>query len=180
MDTTPEPSSVPDPVFWAEVNQELRRIAEARLRHESAGHTLQPTAVVNEAFIRLQGSRNIVGMSRSAFLAAASEAIRRLLIDHARSKAALKRGGNAERAERLTLTGLEIAAEQQDIDTLDLEEALAELHALDERAAKIVTLRFYGGMSVEEVADHLHVSARTVELEWSHARSWLKCRLSGG
>lgn len=154
---------------------DLRAQASRYFRAQRANHTLQPTALVHEAFMRIAGNANISFEGRSHFLAVAAMAMRNVLADHARRRRAEKRGG-AER-ERVTLTGLGSDDGERMIDALDLDEALAALQREDERQAKIVELRFYGGLSVDEVAHILGVSPRTVDLDWRMARAWLRNRL---
>lgn len=166
------------------VYDELRRIAAAYLRGERAGHTLQATALVNEAFVRLGDDGR--WRDRAHFIATAARAMRRILVDHARARHALKRGGDAG---RVTIVGDGMGAkadgsgggaaggETTSIDLLALDEALGRLETLHERQARIVELRFFGGFSVAETAELLGVSDRTVELDWSVARAWLRREL---
>jgi RNA polymerase sigma-70 factor, ECF subfamily len=154
---------------------DLRAQASSYFRAQRADHTLQPTALVHEAFMRIAGNANITFEGRSHFLAVAAMAMRNVLADHARRRRAEKRGGGDW--ERITLTGLGSDDGERMIDALDLDEALAALQREDERQAKIVELRFYGGLSVDEVAHILGVSPRTVDLDWRMARAWLRNRL---
>jgi len=154
---------------------ELRALAAGYLRRERAGHTLQPTALVHEAFLRLVEAENLRDVDRAGFLAMAASAMRRVLVDHARARAAEKRGGDAE---RITLDSGLGPVPGPDLDVLALDEALARLAALDERQAKVVELRFFGGLAVEEVADVLGVSKRSVEADWTLARVWLRRALA--
>ncbi|MFO0827031.1 MAG: sigma-70 family RNA polymerase sigma factor [Phycisphaerales bacterium] len=156
------------------VYADLREQAEAFFRAQRGNHTLQPTALVHEAYLRLVGNPDIAWEGRSHFRAVAAKAMRNVLADHARQRRAQKRGGAWE---RVTLTGLGSDHRERDIDALDLEEALRELAQVDERQARIVELRFYGGLSVDEVAQVLEVSAGTVALDWRMARAWLRNRL---
>ncbi|MBL9119497.1 MAG: sigma-70 family RNA polymerase sigma factor [Phycisphaerae bacterium] len=153
---------------------DLRRQASSYFRAQRGDHTLQPTALVHEAFVRIAGNANISWEGRSHFLAVAAKAMRNVLADHARKRRAEKRGGAWE---RVTLTGLGSDDGERMIDALDLDEALAALQQADERQARIVELRFYGGLSVDEVAHLLEVSPRTVDLDWRMARAWLRNRL---
>ena len=153
---------------------DLRAQASSYFRAQRADHTLQPTALVHEAFMRIAGNANITFEGRSHFLAVAAMAMRNVLADHARRRRAEKRGGAWE---RVTLTGLGSDDGERIIDALDLDEALVALQREDERQAKIVELRFYGGLSVDEVALILGVSPRTVDLDWRMARAWLRNRL---
>lgn len=155
---------------------ELRRLAGQHLRRERSGHTLQPTALAHEAWMRLAGSQNLdrPADDRARFLAAASVTIRRVLVDHARSRATAKRGGRWARVE----VELPQASPVDPIDLLALDEALAELTALHPRQAQVVELRFFGGLSGDETAELLGVSPRTVDGDWRVARAWLATRLS--
>jgi RNA polymerase sigma factor (TIGR02999 family) len=152
------------------VYDELRMIARARLRHERQGHTLQPTALVHEAYIRLLSGDAPPWNDRIHFFRAAAEAMRRILIDHARKKGRIKRGGGRF---QVTLgdvaTGQGIPLE----DLLALDDAIQRLEGQDPRMAEIVRLRFFAGLSVEETAKALEVSERTVKREWAVARAWL-------
>jgi RNA polymerase sigma factor (TIGR02999 family) len=159
------------------VYDELRRLAGGYLGRERRGHTLQPTALVNEAFLRLVDQRRIQWQGRAHFLALAATLMRQLLIDNARKHRAAKRGSGGP---RLTLLDSDLAVEARDVDLLDLDRALAELAALDARQARVVELRYFGGMTVEETAAVLEVSPATVKLDWSFARAWLLRELQGG
>lgn len=151
------------------VYEELRRMAGARMRLERPDHTLQPTALVHEAYLRLvRGTQRWEG--RAHFFGAAAEAMRRILVDHARRKKARKRGGEAE---RVTFTDLGVAAEQPDMDLLALDEALTALCKLDPRLGRVVQLRFFAGLNIEETAAVLGTSAATVKRDWTYARAWL-------
>jgi RNA polymerase sigma-70 factor, ECF subfamily len=155
---------------------ELRRIAERHMRREGVGHTLQPTALVNEAYLKLVDQTRARWESRTHFLCVASAAMRRILVDHARGRLRQKRGAEFRRVDIDDV--LEHVASFDD-DVLELHEALDRLAALDERQARVVELRFFGGLSVEEVAEALDVSKRTVEGEWTHAKAWLGHELRG-
>lgn len=152
------------------VYDELRSLAAHFLSHERPGHTLQPTALVHEAFLRLVESPVVDAMDRAHFLAVAANVMRRVLVDHARARLAAKRGaGQAE----LTL-GSDVAfLPDVDVEILALENALTALAALDERQARVVELRFFGGMTVAEVANLLNLSKRSIENDWELARAWL-------
>lgn len=153
------------------VYSELREIADRQLRRERGGHTLQATAVVHEAWLRMAGSAELSPQDRAHFVALAARSIRRVLVDHARTRGRLKRGRGAE---RLTLSGLEVAAAgTAQIDMLVLNDLLAELAKLSERQAQIVELRFFGGLTMPEISELLGVSLRTVEGDWTVARLWL-------
>lgn len=157
------------------VYDELRGLAEHYMRRERPGHTLQPTALVNEAYLRLIDQSRVDWKSRAHFFGVAAEMIRRILVDHARKRAAIKRGGGAAKA-----TSSEALADvgSDRVDLLALDEALEKLRELDERRSQVVELRFFGGLSVEETAHVLGVSPRTVKGDWHLARAWLRNHLS--
>ena len=155
------------------VYHELRRMAAGQMRYEMAGHTLQPTALVSEAWMRLADS-GTDWQNRRHFFGAAAEAMRRVLVDHARRRDAAKRGGGLH---RVTLTNLNIESPDADVDLLALEDALTELEQKSPRMVKLVELRFFGGLSIEEAAETMEVSPATVKRDWSFARAWLKERL---
>ena len=160
------------------VQDELRRLARSYMRREREGHTLEPTALVNEAYLRLMDQRDVRWASRGHFFAIAAQAMRRVLVDHARGHVAEKRGGGAE---RVTLSGVPAEGKERvEIDVLWLNEALERLARLDERQARVVELRYFAGMSVEEVADVLEISPATVKREWATARLWLAHALTTG
>ena len=157
------------------VYQELRRVASARLRGEGSGHTLQTTALVHEAYLRLVGLDRMTLQNRTHFFAMAARLMREILVDHARRKNAIKRGGG------VTIVGLDDVApgvENAFIDVLALDEALTALTSLDERLCRVVELRFFAGLSIAETADALDVSSATVERDWTVAKAWLLQRLS--
>jgi RNA polymerase sigma-70 factor (ECF subfamily) len=158
------------------VYDELHRLASSYLARERADHTLQPTALVHEAFLRLINQREVDWRNRAQFLGVAAGLMRRILVNHARDHAAAKRGGERE---RISLSLVEVPSGGPDVDLIALEDALERLAVLDERKAKVVELRFFGGLSVEEVAEVLGVSRATVEREWSFARAWLFDALGG-
>ena len=158
----------------AVVYEELRRMAAHRMAAEAPGHTLQPTALVHEAYMKLVDQTRVDWQGRSHFFAVAAQAMRRILVDHARSRQREKRGGGRA---RVVLDEAVALSPQKDEDVLALDEALERLAALDPRQAKVVELRFFGGMSVEEVAEALSVSKRTVEGDWTFARAWLSREL---
>jgi RNA polymerase sigma-70 factor, ECF subfamily len=157
------------------IYDELRAIAARHLRAERRGHTLQTTAVLNEAYLRLAERDDQRWADRAAFCAAATQAVRRVLIDHARSRRAATRGG---RAQRVALDAATLMAEPAGVDVLALDEALIALAALAPRQARIVELRHFGGLSEDETAQVLAVSRRTVQKDWRLARAWLLRRLS--
>ncbi|HUU94793.1 MAG TPA: sigma-70 family RNA polymerase sigma factor [Phycisphaerae bacterium] len=159
------------------VYDELRALAASYFVNQPSDHTLQPTALVNEAFLRLVDQTRIEWKSRAHFLAVAARAMRQILIDHARRRAAVKRGGDLC---RVTMAEGVTPITASDPEMLDLDEALKRLAAMDERQSKLVELRFFGGMTVEEVAHVLDVSKTTVESEWRMARAWLRRELTSG
>ena len=159
------------------VYAELRKLASYRLNREKAGQTLQATALVHEAYIRLVGNAEIKWDGRSHFFAAAAEAMRRILVDHARRRQSTKHGGGFERQELSD----EVAIELGDLDQLlDLDAALTRLAEEDPDMAKLVELRYFAGLSVEETAKALGVSPRTVKRNWAYARAWLGRELDEG
>ena len=157
------------------VYRELRAMARRFLRREHPDHTFQPTELVNEAYLRLVDQKRVQWQGKSHFFVASAHAMRRILVDHARAKLRKKRG---ERPQRVELTeNLQISAEREG-DVLALDEALEKLEKLDPRQAGIVELRFYGGLTVAEVAETMDLSRRTVEREWTMIRAWLRRELS--
>lgn len=154
--------------------QELRREAERQFAREETGHTLQPTALIHESFLRLMGQNNTHWQSREHFLGVAATMMRRILTDHARGRKRLKRGGKRERV--LLLDEQQLSITDPD-DILMVHEALQKLEQVDARQAKIVELRFFAGMTNAEVAQALGLSLRTIEAEWSFARAWLRKEL---
>jgi RNA polymerase sigma factor (TIGR02999 family) len=152
---------------------ELRRLAASCLRRERSGHTLQPTALVNEAWMRLAG-QEMAWQNRAHFLGVAAGAMRRILVDHARRRGAGKRGGSDV---RVTLTESLAAGGGDEVDLVRLDVALERLAALDARQARMVTMRFFAGLTVEETAEALGVSEKTVKLDWVAARAFLRREL---
>jgi len=150
---------------------ELRTLAAAHLRRERRDHTLQPTALVHEAFLRLVDSDRVEWRGRAHFMALAAEQIRRILVDHARRRGAAKRGG---RFRKTTVAWDQLAAEADGIDLLTLNEAMAALADRSLRQCRVVELRFFGGLGVEDVAHVLGISDRTVKDDWRTARAWLR------
>ncbi|MBI1967272.1 MAG: sigma-70 family RNA polymerase sigma factor [Gemmatimonadetes bacterium] len=161
------------------VYDELRALAKAQLRHERPDHTLQPTALVHEAYLRLLGSTQPPWNDRQHFFRAAAEAMRRILIEHARKRGRVKRGGKRVRVE---LSGVDLASDQDLDQVLALDDAFRRLEEQDPEAADVVRLRFFAGLSVEETAQAMGLSERTVKREWAFARAWLydALRDSGG
>ncbi len=158
-----------DPRLLDLLEARLRALAAARMRSERPDHTLHPTELVNEAYIRIAG-RDGAWENRAHFFGAAVEAMRRVLTDHARKRAAEKRGGGVE---RVTFQDLDVVSEEPDTDVLALSEALEALAAEDTRLAEVVRLRYFGGFSIAEVADLRGVSPATVKRDWTYARAWL-------
>jgi RNA polymerase sigma factor (TIGR02999 family) len=157
------------------VYQELRRRAAAYLRRERAGHTLQPTALVHEAYLRLV-DQHAAWQNRAQFLGVASQIMRRILVDRARARKTAKRSGQWA---RVTLDELLAEHQPRDVDVLDLDAALTDLATFDARKSQVADLRFFGGLTLEETGHVLGLSVATVEREWKVARAWLYARLKG-
>jgi RNA polymerase sigma factor (TIGR02999 family) len=161
------------PIVYAE----LRRLADHYLRQERGGHTLQPTALVHEAYLRLAGTRDMRLRSRAHFYGAAAQVMRRVLVDHARGRRAAKRGGPERQVVPFDeALDAPIAAQ---LDFIALDEALTALERIAPDRARVVELRFFGGLSVEDTAEYLGIAPATVKRHWSFARAWLFRRLSG-
>ena len=158
------------------IYDDMRRLAMSHLRTERADHTLQPTALVHEAYVKLVDQRNTDWKDRIHFFSVASRIIRRILIDHAREHNAQKRGGTGT---RLSLGDHDVAAPERGLDLIALDEALAELAEIDEQQARVVELRYFGGCSIDEIAAILSVGKRTVDRDWQAAKAWLFCKLQG-
>ena len=158
------------------VYEELHRLATQYLSREATGHTLQPTALLNEAYLRLVDQRRVDWRNRAQFLGVAANMMRRILVNHARDRVALKRGGEAQ---QVSLSLLESPSGRPDIDLIALEGALERLAAVDERKSRVVELKFYGGLTTEEIAEVLQISGATVEREWAFARAWLYTAIEG-
>jgi RNA polymerase sigma factor (TIGR02999 family) len=158
------------------VEAELRRLARGYMRRERAGHTLQTTALVNEAFLRLTDARRVRWQDRAHFLGISARLMRRVLVDHARSRGYRKRGGDAR---RVTLDDGLVSSPAPAVDVVALDRALEELAAADLRKSRVIELRFFGGLSVEETAELLHVSTDTVKRDWRLAKLWLLRKLEG-
>jgi RNA polymerase sigma factor (TIGR02999 family) len=152
------------------VYDELRKLAASKMANEAAGNTLQPTALVHEAWLRLVGNENPVFAGRAHFFAAAAEAMRRILTDRARRKRALRHGGGQVRVD---LQEINLASPDADDQLLAVNEALDKLAALNKLEAELVKLRFFVGMTLDEAAEVLGVSASTADNYWAHARAWL-------
>lgn len=157
---------------------DLRAIAERHLRAEGAGHTLQPTALVHEAYLKLLQQRDVPWDNPAQALGLAAQAMRRVLVDHARGRGAAKRGGM--RRERVTLENVDTPARSNEVDLLALEDALQKLALIDAGQARIVELRFFGGLTCEQVSDALSIPKRTIDREWAAARAWLYRELGDG
>jgi RNA polymerase sigma factor (TIGR02999 family) len=152
------------------VYEELRRLAAARMRQEREGHTLQPTALVHEAWLRMVGENDRTWKNRAHFFAAAAECMRRILIESARRNSRLKRGGGQT---KLSIDDLKLTAATPDDKILMIDEALSRLQKDDPEKARVVVMKFFGGMTNQEVAEHLGVAERTIERQWAYARAWL-------
>jgi RNA polymerase sigma factor (TIGR02999 family) len=157
------------------VYDQLRRIARRRMAEERADHTLQATALVHEAYVRLVGDQQVIWNSRAHFFGAAARAMRRILVEQARRKARPKHGGDRE---RVSLEHAEVAVEPLSDDVLAVDEAVKKLEAVDARKGRIVNLRYFSGLSAEETASVLGVSVGTIEREWRFIKSWLQLELT--
>lgn len=173
-DSGPESKPAIDQLI-TEFQQELRAIAAEQLALEDPGHTLQPTAIVNEAYLRLAKQRNLDEASRTRFLAAAAVTMQRILIDYARAKRTEKRGGDRL---KLSLDGLEVAVDDTQVELAAVSDVLETLAKENERIHQVVVLRYLGRLTVNEVALTLNISPRTVAEDWTFARAWLKNQLS--
>lgn len=160
-----------------QVYNELREVAGIYLRRERPNHTLQPTALVHEAYLRLRDQRNVDWNNRAHFLGVAARMMRRILVDHAVARRAAKRGSDAPRVS--LDTALEVFQEQ-DLSALAVHKALQELEAIDPRQAQVVEMRFFGGMTTTEIADVLNIAPITVKREWALAKLWLEREMSRG
>jgi RNA polymerase sigma factor (TIGR02999 family) len=159
------------------VHDELHRIATLYMRRERADHTLQPTALVNEAYLRLVDQRDVEWRDRAHFLGVAAQLMRMILVDHARARRAAKRAGGAE---RVPLEETILVEAERDVDLVALDEALERLAAIDPRLSRVVELRYFGGLTTRETAEVLGVSTATIEREWAAARGWLRRELTRG
>ena len=157
------------------VYAELRRLADGYLRDERRDHTLQPTALVHEAYLRLINQREVDWRNRAQFIGVAAQMMRRILVNHAAAKKADKRGGDAE---KVTLDRAVEFMEERNLDVLEVDLALSRLAGVDERKARVVELRFFGGLTTEEIAQVLNVSVATIERDYVFARAWLRRELS--
>jgi len=158
------------------VEAELRRLARAYMARERRGHTLQTTALVNEAFLRLADARRVRWQDRAHFLGISARLMRRVLVDHARARGYQKRGGGAQRVALDDAVG---AAPPLDVDLVALDRALEALTQVDERKSRVIEMRFFGGLTVEETAEALHISTDTVKRDWRLAKLWLLRELEG-
>jgi RNA polymerase sigma factor (TIGR02999 family) len=158
------------------VYDELRRQAARYLRRERVGHTLQTTALIHEAYLRLIDQRNVQWQNRAQFFGIAAQLMRRILVDHARTKKRAKRGGSDI---RVSLADAEASVKAQELDVVALSEALDRLEQIDEQQSKIVELRFFSGLTVEETAAVLDISPATVKRDWSMAKAWLHREING-
>lgn len=157
-----------------QIYAELRRLASSYLRRERHDHTLQATALVHEAFIKLVDQRAVRWQNRAHFFGIAAQAMRRILVDHARAHAAGKRG---DRARRVSLDEALVLTDIPNVDLLALDEVLTRLAAIDPQQSRVVELRFFGGLTMDETAEVLHISPATVGREWTLARAWLYAEL---
>lgn len=158
------------------VYDELRRLAGAYLRRERTDHTLQSTALVHEAYMKLIDQKNVQWQNRTHFFGVAAQMIRRILVDHARSHHAAKRGAGL--AQLSLDDALSVPGQQRDVNLMALDDALAELEKLDPQQSRVIELRYFAGLSIEETAEVMSISAATVKREWSTARAWLFRELS--
>lgn len=159
------------------VQQELRRLARRYMFRERQGHTLQTTALVNEAYLRLLGSQKVDWQNRAHFFAISAQLMRRILVDSARARRYRKRGGDAA---KITFDEASLRPEERGRDLVALDDALKALGAIDIRKSKIVELRFFGGLTVEETANVLDVSPETVHRDWRFAKAWLQREMTKG
>ncbi len=157
------------------VFDELHAIASSFLRKERTDHTLQTTALISEAFLKMVDQTRVTWKGKAHFMAISAQAMRRILVDHARANKRIKRGGGRKKLE---LDEALYVSEQTASFMLDLEEALEKLEKIDEQQSQIVTMRFFGGMTMQEIADELGLSKRTVEAEWTMIRAWFRRELS--
>jgi len=158
------------------VYEELRGQAARYLRRERVGHTLQTTALIHEAYLKLVDQKNVHWQNRAHFFGIAAQLMRRILVDHARSKKRAKRGGSDI---RVSFNEANVLGQAKDLDIVALDEALERLAAIDEQQSRIVELRFFSGLTVEETAEVLSISPATVKRDWSMAKAWLHRELTG-
>ena len=158
------------------VYSELRKLARQQLRGERPDHSLQPTTLTHEAFLRLFGTRQVGWQNRAHFFAVASQLMRRILVEHARKRQTVKRGALPT---RVTLAEADTSVEPLDVDVVALHEALTELEEVDSRQSRVVELRYFGGLNMQETAEVLNVSEATVKRDWRVAKLWLRRALKG-
>ena len=158
-----------------QVHDKLRALAGQYMARERAEHTLQPTALLNEAYLRLFDQSRLNWQDKAHFVAAAAQIMRRILVDHARQRAAAKRGGDRQRVE---LAEPNLVGPTADVDLIALDDALEELKSLNPRQARVVELRFFGGLTVKDAAYALDIAERTANNDWEFARAWLRQRIS--
>jgi RNA polymerase sigma-70 factor, ECF subfamily len=162
--------------LWPHIYDELRALAKSAHARERVGHTLQPTAIVHEVYARLAGQAPFRLESRAHFFVVAARMIRRILVDHARSRNAAKRSGSGR---RVSLEAIESGGRKAAIDIIELDEAIRRLGELNQRRACVVELRYFGGLTEEEVAQLFGVTSRTITNDWLYARAWLRRELAG-
>ncbi len=162
--------------LFAASYEELRRLAAWQWQREQPGHTLQPTALVHELYLKLFAGQPVDWQSRAHFFAVAAQQLRRLLIDHARARLSDKREGGRLRLSLTSVSGVETPREE---DLLALDESLSRLQELDPRAARVIELRFFGGLTEKEAAEVLEISVATLKRDWDFARTWLAAQLTG-
>jgi RNA polymerase sigma factor (TIGR02999 family) len=155
--------------------KELRRLAAYHLKRERVGHTLQATALVHEAYLRLVNQREVDWKNRAHFFALASNIMRRILVSHARKRAAVKRGGEDQ---RVSFSVAELSFQKKEVDLITLDDALNRLAKRDSRKSRVVELKFFAGLKTDEIAELLQISGATVEREWNFAKAWLFRALS--
>jgi len=155
------------------IYEELRRVARKHLRSQRANHTLQTTALIHEAYLRLAGAAGASVQDHNHFVAVASRTMRHVLVDHARGRLAAKRQGGV----RVTLSEAADVADRSEVDVLGVDEALTRLFEFDEQQARVVELRFFGGLSIQETAEAMRISVSTVKRDWTMARTWLSREL---
>jgi RNA polymerase sigma factor (TIGR02999 family) len=158
------------------IYDELRKIAAQYLRKERSDHTLQPTALVHEAYLKLVDISHVEWQDRAHFFAVAAQVMRHILVDHARARRTDKRGGEVQ---RIALDEAISFSKEPDVDLLSLDESLKQLATFDEQQARIVELKFFGGLTIEEIAEVLKISPATVKREWTMAKAWLHKRITG-
>ena len=173
-DPTRSPSGIGAATATPLVYEQLHQLAEGYFRRQPKGHTLSPTALIHEAYLKLVDREGGRWKDRTHFLAVAATAMRQILVDHARGREAVRRGGGRQ---RITLDESAMPSADRDVDLLALDEALERLAGLDERKARVVELRFFAGLTVEETAAALGVSSVTVKRDWSMARAWIEREL---